>query len=395
MKKLTILLSATILVVTTVHCSKRENPVDPVYPQGLIWNQTFSSQSILGDIMQDPPARGVLVYTPPSYVLDDTSVTFPVLYLLHGFNGHDNYYTSLFGLAAAMDEMIYTGEIDPMIVVTPDATNALGGSFYTNSYAVYDSSQSYAGLMQDFITEEVIPLIDSTFHTVADRDHRGIGGHSMGGYGAVKLAMLRNDLFSSASSMSAPLAFWGGYPADTTFLGLVDLFPFVFAENNFTPGDSAAYYAIAPAPGKRLTNMMFAMGSAFSPHHPDDPDTTYAHMFTTQSTGFVGFIDLPFGADGQLAMPVWNLWMAHDVIALYSAGYGDVFANTDLYVDSGAEDDLGLYGHAQVFQSVAGDNIDQFEIYSGFDDFYPPDHTTYVGERLKEVLIFHSNSFAQ
>lgn len=394
MKKLTILLLTVILVMAAVQCSKRENPVDPVYPQGLVYDLTFSSQSILGDIMQDPPAREVLVYTPPSYDGDDPAVTFPVLYLLHGYGGNQNYFSSMFALAAAMDELIYNGEIDPMIVVTPNATNALGGSFYTNSYAPYDSSQSYAGLMQDFITEEVIPLIDSTFHTIADRDHRGVGGHSMGGYGAVKLAMLRNDLFSSVSSMSAPLAFWGGYPADTNFLGLVDFLPFIFAENNFTPGDTAAFYNIAPGQGKILTNMFFAMGSAFSPHHPDDPDTTYAHMFSTQSTGFVGFIDLPFGADGQLAMPIWNLWMAHDVTALYTAGYGDVFASTDLYIDCGADDDFGLYGQALVFQNVAGDNIDQFEIYSGFESYYPADHYTYVSERLKEVLKFHSGSFA-
>lgn len=401
MKKITILLLIVVVLTATIQCSKRENPVDPDYPQGLLWNLSFDSQSISGDIMLDPSGRDVLVYTPPGYDLEGTT-TYPVLYLLHGYGGDEIYFKAIFGLKEIMDEMIFNGEIDPMIVVTPDAGNALGGSFYTNSYAwlggVPDTTQSYAGLMQDLVTNEVVNLIDSLFHTDTDRQKRGIAGHSMGGYGAIKLAMLRADLFGSAASMSGPLAFWGDYnpddPGSATFLGLLELLPFVFAENAFTPGDTAAFYSIAPGPGKSLTNMMFAMGSAFSPHHSSDPDTFYAHLFVSEGTGFVGKIDLPFGADGEVALPIWNLWMANDVTALYSGGYGPAFDNTDLYIDCGAEDDLGLYGHALVFEAVVTQDID-FEIYGGFEDIFHPDHSTYIGERLRGVLKFHSDSFNQ
>jgi len=398
MKKLAILFLIAVTATTLNQCSQRENPVDPEIPQGNFWDLTFASQAVSDDIMQDPPGREVLVYTPPGYDQSDSTTTYPVLYLLHGFGGDQNYFRALFGLQAVMDEMIYSGEIEPMIVVTPDASNALGGSFYTNSYAPSDSSQSYAGRMQDFVTDEVVALIDSIFHTTADRDHRGIAGHSMGGYGAIKLAMLRSDLFSSAASMSGPLAFWGDYnpadPGSATFLGLLEFLPTVFAENGFTPDDTAAYYAIAQGQGKSLTNMMFAMASAFSPHLLSDPDTAYSHFFTG-STGFVGKIDLPFGADGEVADSIWNLWMAHDVTTLFVMGYGPALANTPVYIDCGAADDLGLYGQAQVFFAVAGDIVTQFEIYPGFEDLYSPDHSTYVSERLKEVIKFHDDSFNQ
>ncbi|MEE9553653.1 MAG: alpha/beta hydrolase-fold protein [candidate division Zixibacteria bacterium] len=405
MKKITILLLIAVVLTATIQCSKRENPVDPDYPQGLLWNLSFESQSVLGDMMLDPPARDVLVYTPPGYD-PEGAATYPVLYLLHGYGGDNIYFKTLFGLQDAMDELIYNGEVEPMIVVTPDAGNALGGSFYTNSFAYPDTlaaqpdtTQSYAGLMQNFITDEVVPLIDSLFHTDPVRQNRGIAGHSMGGYGAIKLAMLRADMFGSAASMSGPLAFWGDYnpadPGSATFLGILELLPFVYAENGFTPGDTTAFYNIAPGPGKSLSNMMFAMGAAFSPHHPSDPDTTYAHLFVSEGTGFVGKIDLPFGADGEVALPIWNRWMANDVTALYSGGYGPALANTDIYVDCGAEDDLALYGHALVFQAVAGDDIDQFEVYGGFEDIFVPDHSTFIGERLRGVLKFHSDSFTQ
>lgn len=399
MKKIAILLLSSALTLALVQCSKRKNPVDAQVPHGLTYQLAFSSQSIQGDIMQDPPARDVFVYTPPGYDENDSSTTYPVLYLLHGYGGTQNYFQALFSLQQLMDEMIYDGEIEPMIVVTPNATNALGGSFYTNSYIPNDSSQSFGGLMQDFITEEVVPIVDSVFRTADDRAHRAIGGHSMGGYGAVKLAMLRNDLFSSASSMSGPLAFWGDYnpgdPGSATFLGILELLPYVFAENQFTPGDTAAFYAIAPDPSKRLTNMMFAMAIAFSPHDPNNPDTTYAHLFSTPGTGFVGRVDLPFGADGQVALPIWSLWMAHDVTALYSAGFSGVFDSTALYVDAGEDDDIGMQGQAQVFIAVAGASIDEYHIYSGFDNIYHADHTTYIGERLRYVIKFHSDSFGQ
>lgn len=399
MKKTVLIMLAAVVFAALAQCSKRKNPVDSTIPQGLVFDLAFSSQALSGDIVQDPPARDVAVYTPPGYNQSDT-VTYPVLYLLHGFGGDQNYYTAIYSVGKIIDEMIADGEIQPMIVVTPNADNVLGGGFYTNSYPLidslqYDSTQSFAGLMQDYITDEIVPLIDSLFRTRADRQHRGISGHSMGGYGAVKLAMIRNDLFGSASSMSAPLAFWGAGPSDPTFHGFVDFFPFVFAENNFTPGDTAAFYSIAPGTSKRLTNMMFAMASAFTPHDPANLDTTYAHLFSTQGTGFVGRVDLPFGADGQLAMPIWNHWMAHDVTALYQAVYHSVFDNTDLYVDAGAQDDLYLNAQSQVFAAVAVSNIDFFEIYSGFDDFYHADHTTYIGERLRKVLKFHSDSFSQ
>ncbi len=421
MKKLTILLLIAALVPALIQCSKRDNPLDPTdVPHGLYWSLAFDSEAISGDIMLSNPGREVLVYTPPGYpefesitpgdttvygdpddpdsvviVSPDTSfIDYPVLYLLHGYGGDHTLFKGVFGLAETVDELVNSGQIEPMIVVTPDASNKLGGSFYTNSY-IPDSSQSFSGLFQDYITNEVVPLIDSIFHTIADRQHRGIAGHSMGGYGAVKIGMLRNDLFSSVASMSGHLAFMGAYPDESNpyALGLLTLMPAMQAENGFVPGDLTSFYSIAPGPGKDLTNMMFAMAAAFTPHDPADPDTTYAHVFTV--AGFTGHVDLPFDVNGELVMPLWNLWMAHDITALFSAGYGAVFDNTDLYIDCGEQDDLLLQYQALVFADSAGAAIDQFEIYSGFEDIFDPDHSTFVAERLREVIKFHDSSFNQ
>jgi S-formylglutathione hydrolase FrmB len=442
MKKYAIILLSLMAALILAQCSKRSNPVDSTTAHGRYWTLFFESNAIKSDIMNDYWFRQILVYTPPGYnpadttrgvatdsvfipqettyvdtggVIDtiiappDTQIVYgdtiqgtyyPVLYLLHGYGGDENYFKGLYDVGGVMDEMIASGQIKPMIVVTPNATNNLGGSFYTNSPEF--GGRSYAGKMQDFVTSEVIGMVDSLYNTIKDRNHRAIAGHSMGGYGAIKLAMLRNDLFGSAASMSGPLAFWGGYPQDTTFLGLASLMPYVYQENGFVPGDTATFYQIKPGTGKRLTNMMFAMASAFSPHDPAISDTSFAHRYTTNQ--FSGMVDLPFGLDGQLAVepsatypvPIWLKWMGNDVSALFMGGYGGVFDSTALYVDAGNQDDLYLQYQAQVFDHIAtAASLPhyQYSIYSGFAGFYAADHVTMISERLKVMAKFTNDAF--
>jgi S-formylglutathione hydrolase FrmB len=433
MKKYAIIFLSIIGALFIAQCSKRSNPVDTTSSQhGRYWTLYFRSDAIDNNVMDDPPYRNILVYTPPGYDPADTLAPvptsidtiipahdsafidstgqpdtilvptdtifiygdtlpgkyYPVLYLLHGYGGDENYFMGLYDVGEILDEMTTSGQIRPMIVATPNATNSLGGSFYTNS-PDFGTGQSYAGRMQDFVTEEVTHVIDSVFNTIKDRRHRGIAGHSMGGYGAVKLAMLRNDLYGSASSMSGPVDFWGLGPADSTFLGLFSLMPVVFQENGFHPGNQAEFYGVEPGPGKRLTNMMFAMASAFSPHDPGNADTSFAHRFTT--TQFEGKVDLPFDYEGNVALSVWDLWLANDVTSLFASGYGGVFDSTTLYLDAGSEDDLYLNVQTQIFNSIA--HADQFEIYAGDPGHFKADHMSMIATRLRKVFKFHDEAF--
>ncbi|HBC46268.1 MAG TPA: hypothetical protein DEO84_00730 [candidate division Zixibacteria bacterium] len=443
MKKYAIIFLGLIAALILAQCSKRSNPVDITAEHGRYWSLYFESDAIKGDKMTDFWWRQILVYTPPGYnpgdtltpiatavdsihpgdtiifgdttgghapdsvhiilpdtffVYGDTSygTYYPVLYLLHGYGGDHEYFKGYYNLSDILDELILSGQIRPMIVAMPNATNNLGGSFYTNS-PDFGTGQSYAGRMQDFIANEVVHVVDSVFNTQKDREHRGIAGHSMGGYGALKLAMLRSDLFASASSMSGPLAFYGQKTFDSTatFAGLISLMPVVFEENNFTPGDTAAFYTIKPASTKRLTNMMFAMASAFSPHDPANPDTSYMHRFTTGQ--FAGALDLPFDANGQLALSVWQHWMANDVTATLAYLPAGALSATDVYVDAGDHDDLYLQYQAAVFDGlITAANPARryaYQIYSGSSGLFVADHMSMIHERIKEVAKFHNETF--
>ena len=117
------------------------------------------------------------------YVPDDHPPPFATLYLLHGLS--DDY---TIWLRRTSIERYATRW--PLMVVMPDGFRG----FYTNN----DQGPAFA----QYIGEELVAQIDRIFPTSRSRDARGIGGLSMGGYGALRLALAYPDVFSVATSHS-------------------------------------------------------------------------------------------------------------------------------------------------------------------------------------------------
>ena len=198
-------------------CGKRENPVRIIYESREPWDfPPHEFGDLQGNILADPYVRGVRIYLPPQYDLDEhfalrSGYGFPVLYLLHGFGADYTTFTDVYKVQQIADRLIAQGEIQPMIIVMPDGFNSLGGSFYTNSDLI--------GRYEDYIVNELMLMIDTTFHTVAIEDpdtkeiladarFKAISGHGMGGYGAFKMALeYDTTLFGAVSGMSPFLSF--------------------------------------------------------------------------------------------------------------------------------------------------------------------------------------------
>jgi enterochelin esterase-like enzyme len=138
------------------------------------------------------PNRKVSVYLPPGY--DGGRERYPVIYYLHGFMGKDSIYASMKNI---LDEGIRSKKIRPFILVQADQYTLYEGSFYSNS--------SLTGNWEEFTAKELVAHVDKTYRTLAKRESRGIAGHSMGGYGAFKIAMLHPDVFSSIYALSPGL----------------------------------------------------------------------------------------------------------------------------------------------------------------------------------------------
>jgi putative tributyrin esterase len=131
----------------------------------------------------------VLVATPPSYDAEPLR-RYPVLYFLHDGQGDE---AVLFrqGLADALDAAMRDGRLPEMLVVCPRGT----GTWWVDAY---DGSRR----MASFLSDDLVPFVDRTYRTRAERGSRLVAGISMGGYGALRWALARPDLFVAAGGLS-------------------------------------------------------------------------------------------------------------------------------------------------------------------------------------------------
>jgi S-formylglutathione hydrolase FrmB len=118
----------------------------------------------------------------------DAAGPFPVFYLLHGLS--DDY--TMWQRRTSIERYVQNL---PLIVVMPDG----GRGFYCDAEA--------GVAWETALISDLISLVDKIFPTIADRGGRCVGGLSMGGYGAVKLALRHPTLFCSANSHSGAMGF--------------------------------------------------------------------------------------------------------------------------------------------------------------------------------------------
>src|SRR5688572_21314673 len=213
----------------------------------------IDAPSLMGNMVGEPSERTIYVYLPPSY--SSSKKRYPVVYYLPGYGD-----SSVIGfrLPGDMDSLIESGQVNEMIMVVAGGDSKMGGSFYVNS--------PVTGNWEDFIVKDLVSFVDSHFRTLRQAEARGITGHSMGGFGALNIAMHHPDVFGAVYSMSPGLFDENGlaesfmfaqdrlirdfvdYEAELASLSLGDAEQRMFA----APEEfSLAYgYAFAPNPGR-------------------------------------------------------------------------------------------------------------------------------------------------
>jgi S-formylglutathione hydrolase len=176
-------------------------PVAATAQTGSVVSEKVTSPALQGNPLGDSATREVLIYLPASYA-KATTVRFPVVYLLHGYTGNAQMWQGDYvNLPQIADIVMAGGKVAEMIIVMPDGSNSYRGSFYVNSAAT--------GNWEEFITRDLVQFIDKKYRTIATRDGRGIAGHSMGGYGAMSLAMKHPDVFAAVYGLSPCCLVWG------------------------------------------------------------------------------------------------------------------------------------------------------------------------------------------
>jgi S-formylglutathione hydrolase FrmB len=134
------------------------------------------------------------VQLPPDYDASDAKQRrYPVLYFLHGLGQNEQTLFSTGGWSL-IEDLRRQHKIIDFLIVAPDG----GRSFYINSA---DNSFRYS----DFFLQEFMPQIEDRYRVRPGRQSRAITGVSMGGYGALRFAFARPELFSAVSAQSAAL----------------------------------------------------------------------------------------------------------------------------------------------------------------------------------------------
>lgn len=284
------------------------------------------------------------IVLPPSYESNPDS-TYPSIYFLHGFGLDYSWYGSV---VSVFEDMMASGEIRESILIKPDGfVIPYLGSMYTNS--------DYNGQFEDYIVQDLISHIDGSYNTIDNSSYRAIMGHSMGGYGAVKLSIKFPELFQVAASHSGPIAIENVIP---------DLLPVLLAETGIL--------GYQPWNGT-VSLFMYSASAAFS---PDVDDWPY-------------YVDLPVDYYGNVIDEVWDLWLGHDALTLAQENLANI-QSIRFYMDCGDQDDYLFYNHSTSFSEFL-DEVNINHVY----ETYPGDHFTEVlnGDRFPYSLAFIENAF--
>lgn len=191
--------SAAVLITVSLGAAPFESSVDRTAQngKGTVLRVRVHGTSLEGNLEGDSPDREVSVYLPPGYK-SDSQRRYPVLYMLHGFTETDLSYFATdarTNIPVSADRTLDAGTSRQMIIVTPNAMTVYGGSNY--------SSGATTGDWEAFVSHDLVSYVDRHFRTIPRAAARGLAGHSMGGYGTLRIGMKHPDVFSALYVLSA------------------------------------------------------------------------------------------------------------------------------------------------------------------------------------------------
>jgi len=315
----------------------------PVALKGKLERIKVHGPSLEGNLLGESPAPEVSIYLPPSYGTDRAR-RYPVVYLLHGYTGTDLGYFGATGrqLHLIAERVFAAGTAREMILVMPNAMNAFGGSMYSNSVT--------AGNWEGYIADDLVAYMDKNYRTIASREGRGLAGHSMGGYGTIRIGMKRPDVFSAIYALSSCCLNEGTVRGRGT-------------------GPSAAEQVktLEEARGNRGAQGTLARAAAWAPNPKNPPF----------------YVDLPT-KNGEVVPEVAVKWAANSPVAMLDQYVPNLKKMKAIALDIGLQDNLITGNRLLVERMTAFGITHTFETYEG-------DHGNRIADRLEQhVLPFFS-----
>lgn len=313
-------------------------PVAPL--EGSLERITVHGSALEGNLAGDSPNRPVTVYLPPSYQTSPDR-RYPVLYMLHGFTDSDltwfGWEEHFVNAPAALEQALDEGTAREMILVMPNAFTAFEGSMYSSSVTTGD--------WEAYVADDLVAYIDQNYRTISDRASRGLAGHSMGGYGTLRIGMKRPDVFSSLYAMS-PCCLQADLDPEPSEMGELETI------RSIEEVQQADF----------LTKAQFASAAAWSPN-PNNPPL---------------LLDLPV-EDGEVQQDVVARWVANAPLVTAHQYVPELRSLTAIGLDAG-EQDNPISGSTREFSQL----LDRYDIEHTAEIYDPGNHVSHVDERVEE-----------
>jgi S-formylglutathione hydrolase FrmB len=321
--------------------------------------------SLKDNLLGEPDEQFLQIYLPPSY--EKSKLRYPVVYFLPGFGTDSQGRTDYFSAQTLASAMAGGGGKE-MIIVVPNGANRLHGSFYVNS--------PVTGNWEDYVISDVIGYIDSHYRTLPDAGGRAIAGHSMGGFGALNLAMRHPGLFSAVYMLSPGVFDRNGLDDWLMFDNPKKVQAFISGLKSLKalPKEQALQKmtTFEGVPGYTM-----AYGAAFAPNPGAGPP----------------FFDFPFEEkNGQVEQnaEVWARWDSgfggwRQKVKQYQA---DLAHLNGIVIDYGTEDIEFIPRGSRFLSKLLNEAGISHQIFS-----FVGGHTDHIHERLLEVMLpFFSKS---
>jgi enterochelin esterase-like enzyme len=331
------------------------------------------SKILADNPLGDAATRRLGVWLPHEYDRGTThgrGRRFPVLYDLVGFTGtgiaHLNWKPFSENVAERAARLVREQRMGPVIIAFPDCFTALGGNQYVNSSAI--------GNYADFLLQEVIPLVDGEFRTLASREHRGCFGKSSGGYGAMIHGMQYTAHWGAIANHSGDAYFDFVYRADwpntLNELGKYRKPPRRAGKYSHRLDSAAERLLVAGCDDGRVRRFLEAVWKkpTLSPAEGHAiMNVCMAATYDPDPQVPLGF-RLPFHLESGALLPArWQRWLAHDPVLLVPRHVRNLRRLKGLYVDCGWRDQYQIhYGARQLSRALEKAGIAHH--YEEFDD---------------------------
>lgn len=305
---------------------------------------SFTSPSLSGNPLNDPATRSVAVFLPSQAT---NGARLPLIYYLPGFGN------SSARFIAKPDAWLRWTQTNadrctPAVLVVVDGRNRWGGSQYLNSPA--------QGNYADYVCDEVVAQVEAKYPAPTNGVRRIVAGHSSGGFGALRLGMVRSNLFDAIVALSPDSDFPLSHKPPAQAPGIRNA-PLADIELQMR--------GRAPVPADDELNYHLALSAAYAPR--------------TNSNR--GDFDWLYDAKGRFREEVWLRWMNNDPLTIVRKNPQAFATNQIIYLEGSAQDEYSANIGARKINEA-------LKTFAGRHVFYEPAgrHSDRVPERLQRGL---------